>query len=289
MTFRALDTMRAIRELRDASAPQKAVLYALALRADDEGACWPSYGTIARDAGLSARATKENVAALQTAGHITVTKRQVAGRLEPDSNLYVVHVLHQVVQEEHQVVRQVHDVVQDVHDRGAPAAPGVVRQVHEGSAPGALYLPNELPIGTAQGTDALVLTPEGPAPAAKKSSKAPKQEPKHSPEVIAIAKRVIETHCQLYLKVKTVPAMPDDADIKHAYMLAGKHGEVAVELARRAWDDPSFQRFARIRDITVRAEGLRGTQPAKGTRTDTRQKGDAWSGNSLLARREVGT
>lgn len=139
---RALEALRAARDLPGLSVVPFAVLVALILRADEHGKSWPSYETIARDAHVSLRSAKSAIQALKRDGHIRVTRRSVDGRRDPDSNLYeVVHHVHEVVQE-------VHDLVHDMHGGSAPGARQVVQEVHGGSAPRALYLRKELRNGT---------------------------------------------------------------------------------------------------------------------------------------------
>lgn len=60
------------------SGPTKAVLLALAIRADDDDKCWPAVGTIAHDAGVSERSAQGSLRALERAG--LVVSEGVGGR-----------------------------------------------------------------------------------------------------------------------------------------------------------------------------------------------------------------
>ncbi len=89
--FRPLEAMRAVGEL-PLSARHKAVLWALITFVDREGRCWPSHATLAARAGVSKSTVKATVGELMALGHLSKTHRQLAGTVEADSNLYVVHV-----------------------------------------------------------------------------------------------------------------------------------------------------------------------------------------------------
>ena len=138
MTFRALDELRAVRDLRDVPSTVKIVLVALILRADERGQCFPSFETLSADAGLSVRCTKTTVAKLASAGHVSAERRSVEGRTI--ANLYVVHVVHTGVIDVHPGVNEVPPAggVHDVHEGGDPGAPPGVHDVHT-------ICPQELP------------------------------------------------------------------------------------------------------------------------------------------------
>jgi hypothetical protein len=133
----AFEAMRAIRDLRNVAGLHKAILYAMVLRTDNEaGECWPSYPTLAADAGVSLAAAKRAVRELESAGRITVSRRRVEGTRWSQVNRYIVHVRSEqprrldvvsnrpdVVHERHDVVSTRdelgdlrHDVVSDRHD-----------------------------------------------------------------------------------------------------------------------------------------------------------------------------
>jgi DNA-binding Lrp family transcriptional regulator len=50
----------------------KAILYALAYRANNQGECWPSIQTIARDSGFERTAVKNRLEKWQKSGLVTV-------------------------------------------------------------------------------------------------------------------------------------------------------------------------------------------------------------------------
>lgn len=63
----SFDLVRAVREL-PLKSPAKAVLLVLALRANENAACWPSVATIARESGYDARTVQRAVASLVASG-----------------------------------------------------------------------------------------------------------------------------------------------------------------------------------------------------------------------------
>jgi helix-turn-helix protein len=130
----AFETMRAIRDLRDVPGAHKAVLYAMVLRTDnDTGECWPSYPTLAADAGISLAAAKRAVRELESAGHITVCRRRVDGTAWSQVNRYVVHVRGNVVSVRDDVVPERDDVVQERQDRDVVSeGDDVVSPRHDG-------------------------------------------------------------------------------------------------------------------------------------------------------------
>lgn len=127
---------RAIFERRDLTAHQKLLLCYLAMRANSEAECWPSYATIARDCGISRRTAIKVVGELEDKGLLSRTRRRnevgdftsnlvrlfsadtpvfpevgegVGSSGAPDSPL---------------------EVVQEVHHPSAPDAPRVVQELH---------------------------------------------------------------------------------------------------------------------------------------------------------------
>lgn len=93
--MKIFETLRAIRDLRGVAAAHKAVLYAMVLRSDGQtGECWPSYPTLAADAGVSLALAKRAVKELERAGHIAVSRRHVEGTRWSQVNRYVVRVRH---------------------------------------------------------------------------------------------------------------------------------------------------------------------------------------------------
>lgn len=66
---------RAIFEREDLTAHEKLVLCYLAMRANSESECWPSYNTIARDCSISRRSAINVVAALEEKGLLAKSSR----------------------------------------------------------------------------------------------------------------------------------------------------------------------------------------------------------------------
>lgn len=66
-----LEKLRAIRDAK-LPAPQKAILFAIATRLNEEFEAWPSITRLAKDAGLSRRWVSENVAELAELGWLDV-------------------------------------------------------------------------------------------------------------------------------------------------------------------------------------------------------------------------
>lgn len=66
-----------MRRLRGAGLPGPVLLtgWAIALRADQHGCCWPSYQQLAEDTGISRRTAIRNTQALQKAGWLMVVNR----------------------------------------------------------------------------------------------------------------------------------------------------------------------------------------------------------------------
>jgi hypothetical protein len=164
MTFKPLDELRALRDLRDISSTGKIVLMALILRADEQGLCWPSFETLGADAGMDPRSVKRVIKKLAAAGHVSAMPRRADGRTT--SNLYRVHLVHTGVTHDPTGVTHDHSVLSDT-----PSPPGVTHD-HPRGDPRSQDLPNELPIGTAHGREALVLAHSAPSLSPKKARKA---------------------------------------------------------------------------------------------------------------------
>ena len=75
--FKALDWCLAL----DVTAAEKVVMVYLARMAHPRGFCWPSQGRIAADTGLSLRTVEYSIKALRVAGHISVSRRGKAKKL----------------------------------------------------------------------------------------------------------------------------------------------------------------------------------------------------------------
>ena len=259
--FRPLDALRAVRDLRGVSGVKKAVLFALVMRADDKGRCWPSFTTIAADAGISLRAAKTAVASLFEAGHLTVVRRPVEGKREHDSNMYLV----KVVQQLHDVVQDVHQVVHHVHEGSAGGARQVVQEVHGGGAGGALDLPIDLPNGTAHGRLAPSLTLEAPSPKPVKVRGKGRKPPKHTELEIEAKGLVLDHFVKRFEAVKGVkPKSLGAADNAAAFKLAGTYGTAeACSIIDRAFGDAFVvEKNATLRFIASKADTFRGTAPA---------------------------
>lgn len=154
MSVGALDTMRAIAALRNLTGVQKAVLFALTLRADNETRrCWPSIATLADDAGVSRSCAKAAVYELARLGYIRIERRPVDGKRESDSNLYTIEVGRQKTD----LGLQTTDVGREKTYPGrspgtlgrSPESRQVGRQKTDGRSPESRELLTELPNGTA--------------------------------------------------------------------------------------------------------------------------------------------
>jgi DNA-binding transcriptional regulator YhcF (GntR family) len=168
-----LDMLRAIRDRRDLDAQEKAILFALVLRANEAGESWPSYATLADDAGVSIATAKRGVKSLEADGHLSVQRRPRHGSMESETNIYTV----KVVSEGHHVVSDRHDVVSEGYQGGVQETRQVVSEGHDGGVRLIPNLPIELPNGTAQGRErplALTLEPPATVPEGKKSGRAKK-------------------------------------------------------------------------------------------------------------------
>ena len=83
-----------IHVVRDLELPhiEKVILYALASRVDDRGACWPSLDTLAKDAGLARRTLQYHLSALVDTGLVSREERRGATTVmrlhlrEPDTS-----------------------------------------------------------------------------------------------------------------------------------------------------------------------------------------------------------
>ena len=83
-----------IHAVRDLELPhvEKVILYALASRVDDHGACWPSLDTLAKDAGLARRTLQYHLGTLVDTGLVSRAERRGATTVmrlhlrEPDTS-----------------------------------------------------------------------------------------------------------------------------------------------------------------------------------------------------------
>ena len=81
---------RWIRLAREAplTGARKAVLFALASRANDRGECWPSVKTLVRDAGVSERTVQRTLRELAIDGWIEVRERPPGPGRRQGANRY---------------------------------------------------------------------------------------------------------------------------------------------------------------------------------------------------------
>jgi DNA-binding transcriptional ArsR family regulator len=178
--FRPLDALRAVRDLREISALKKAVLFALIMRADDRGECWPSYATIAVDSGLSVRSVMRIIPALYRDGLLDVEHRREFGKHEQTSNLYRLKVVtqsHNLVTHGHEVVTDDHHLVTESQGGSDTRSPQVVTGGHPGSDRVSPDLPIDLPNGTAQLTALALTSDESAASRAPKGRKGDRRKP----------------------------------------------------------------------------------------------------------------
>ncbi len=274
----AFETMRAIRDLRDVPGAHKAVLYAMVLRTDnDTGECWPSYPTLAADAGISLAAAKRAVRELESAGHITVCRRRVDGTAWSQVNRYVVHVRGNVVsvrddivskeddvvperddvvqeRQDRDVVSEGDDVVSPRHDGGVTLTRGVVSPRHDGGVRVTPDLPNELP----NGRSFALTRPDEPTETANGR---PKKSPKHAPELIAAKSAIVDEFilcCET--KKGSRPKKVHERDHAAAFALAKTYGaNEGRSIVRRAFEDD----FVTTKNTTIafiesKAETYRG-------------------------------
>jgi hypothetical protein len=257
---RALDVMRAVRDLRDMSVTQKAVLFVLVLRCGDDGTCFPSAETIAADAGLSVRAVRIAIKELVAARHVAVERRTVEGRSV--TSLYRVHVVQAGVND-------VQPGVNPMHGEGEPAAPPRVNDVQgEGERRAHRSAQEICPVGTAQGTgERFALSPVTPSVPSKLPKKA-----KHTVEEIVAKTTVLEYFCTVFeLTKRCAPRSLGAADHDAAFKLAKAYGvEEARKIIDRAFADPFVvNKNSTLRFIASKADtfcGATSNEPPKPTR-----------------------
>lgn len=259
----AFDLLRAVRDMimppppPKLTATDKLVLVALVMRADADGACWPSHARIARDTWLSRRAVKDAIGRLREAGIIDVEPRRCRESNESDTNRYRIRV--EVGRETPYVGQETPQVGNDVPQGGAPAARGVGRHVPPGGAPAAYEVPIEVPIGSTQEGEFALTRAEGSS--TSKERKVEKR-PRHAPEQIEAKTKILDTFCERFLAKKGVkPKDIGTADNAAAFRLAAKFGpEEACAIVRRAFeDDFVITKNATLRYIAGRADTFRGT------------------------------
>lgn len=113
------------------SAPKKCLLYTLANYAGHDGKLWPSYQTLADDAGLSRRTVINYMEEFEKAGIIKKVKR-VTSEGDSDSNLWVICGIQYVKGSEPSAPPSANDALPSESD-----APPVVSELHQGSEPAA--------------------------------------------------------------------------------------------------------------------------------------------------------
>ncbi len=133
------------------------VMLALVRFADERGRAFPGMGTLAKVTRVSRTKVVHSLAALETLG---LFKRQAQTRGKGlGSNTYQLPLEPPCSAPQTLPGQQ----TSAPHALGsAPETLGVVRPTHQGSAPGAPYLPNELSIGTTQGTGEAPAAPSQP-------------------------------------------------------------------------------------------------------------------------------
>lgn len=102
--------------IRGLPAPTRSVYMAICDRADNDGVCWPSYNTIAKDAGVTEKTARTHVANLVELGFLGKEKRMKKGKKENDSNVYTV------------LLKEVIGGVR-VTERGVRVTPGVGKEL----------------------------------------------------------------------------------------------------------------------------------------------------------------
>lgn len=137
MKFEAFTMMRRVRGCDELTAPERLVMFALLLRADDSGRCFPSHRLLATDSALSRRTVVRAIQALAAKGWLTIEhRRDEAG--DQTSSLY------QVVTDVHEVVSASHQVVSHDHHPCDSLSPRVVSHDHQGGDRESHYLPTEV-------------------------------------------------------------------------------------------------------------------------------------------------
>jgi hypothetical protein len=274
--------MRAIAALV-ASTRHKAVCWALALRSNNEtGESWPSYRTLASDAGMSpstAKRTVQELVAGQVRGvRVEKRTRPIAGKAEADSNVYRLHVEvvsgadkvvsgadHLRPNPSPEVVSGEDHVVLRRPDRGPEVTPPVVSGSHHPGPEVTQELLTELPNGTAHRTDLLVLTSE-PITAEASCSRKAKRAPKHTPEQIAAKDRIVAAFVETVKAKKGIePKLAHPGEHAAAFQLAKTYGaEEAASIVRRALEDPFvLGSNCTIRYVASKADSWRGTPAVK--------------------------
>lgn len=175
------DLLRAVRELKIPPPPpvlnatDKLVLLALVMRADANGASFPSHMRIAHDTWLSRRQVQRSLVKLQAAGIVDTRQRNVTdGGKERETNVYTVKI--EVVTNGRQVATTSHHVVTDSRGGGDQESPGVVTNGQGGGDPRSQEVPNEGSRGSTQGrTFALTGDPTSGVDGAKKKSRAKRE------------------------------------------------------------------------------------------------------------------
>jgi DNA-binding Lrp family transcriptional regulator len=256
MTFRALDELRAVRDLRDLDVQEKSILFALVLRMNETAECWPSYLTLAEDSGVSVATAKRRVKRLEELGHLTVRRRRIAGSSESETNVYTV----KVVSEGHDVVSGRHDLVSEGHDGGGVTeTPQVVSGSDRGGVRLTPKLPNELPNELPR--FALARSEDVPVKVRK-----PKKEPKHSRETIEGKQHVVDAFITGVKAAKgTEPKVTHAGDHAAAFALVKTYGaEEACAIVRRALeDDFVVSKNCTLRYVASKPESFRGTATVK--------------------------
>ena len=144
MSFQAMTIANAVK----IPAAKKALLFVIANYSNDQNLFWPSYQTLADDAGLGRRTVINYMAEFEEMGLIAKTRRVKAeksknGKNLNDSNIYTFTAGNYLTK---------NGYVLEINDKGfivvnrpsAPAAPPLVHEEHHPSAPDAPPLVHEL-------------------------------------------------------------------------------------------------------------------------------------------------
>lgn len=237
MRFDKMSALFAVRDRRDLSAPQKATMVALVLRANDESRCWPSYERLAGDAAISRRTAIDAVRSLETAGLLRrEAARDEAGDAAP--NVYVITL--GVVQDDHQVVQEPHHLVQETHHGGAPAAPRVVQEPHWG---GAAPAPKARQGSKTEKQDTQGGAPKGDA---NQEGRRPDGEPRRSPIDRTLGSYLPDAYARgiaagLSVDAWAKPTLLSEQDILSA--IVQTHGRHAPD--KVAWLEEQAREYAR--------------------------------------------
>lgn len=110
--------------IRGLPAPTRSVYLAVCDRADEDGVCWPSFKTLAKDAGVSKPTAITHIEKLVELGFLLCEKRHKKGKKESDSNVYTV-----LLKEGEGGKGGLPPVVKEFNHPSKGVLPGVVKEV----------------------------------------------------------------------------------------------------------------------------------------------------------------